>query len=351
MTKSQRIAALLQSRIAHADYAIRELPPERELAEELEVSRMTARKAIQHLIDQGLLQRESTGRVTVAKLADKPLSQITLLTPSINSANIDQWRVAVDTAAAEHDIQVHVRFYAHWQTPALPEALKHTDAVILIPNSAAIPEDVADRLRQHCRRIVCLDSDLTALGIHSIVPFPATSIHRLLDHLAQLGHREIDCFNAQATNPIILSRIEQWQIWRSAHAIPGQLLGTPIHAFGKPMEHAYQEMTRILREQPPTASAIVCTTMPAAVGVARALNDRRIRIGQDISLCVINDEGLGPYMHPSLTALQLPDLLPHLRVAIERLNHPQQQWAGSLLSQPAEVPLWVGESTGRVSPA
>ena len=59
------MATLLESRIRRGDYAVRPLPTEQELAEEVGVSRSTARQAFQCLIDKGLLERHRHGRLSV----------------------------------------------------------------------------------------------------------------------------------------------------------------------------------------------------------------------------------------------------------------------------------------------
>ncbi len=53
------------------------LPPERELAEELSVSRITVRKAIDGLVDEGLLIRRQGSGTFVAARIEKNFAKLT----------------------------------------------------------------------------------------------------------------------------------------------------------------------------------------------------------------------------------------------------------------------------------
>jgi hypothetical protein len=90
--------------------------------------------------------------------------------------------------------------------------------------------------------------------------------------------------------------------------------------------------------------------MPAAIGAMRAMRDRGIRVGVDKSVCVCNDEGLGRFMSPSLTSVEMPSPDAYLAICMEWMRRSGDGWIGSLLMQPTEVSLFKGESTGRCSP-
>src|SRR5205807_225087 len=93
-------------------------------------------------------------------------------------------------------------------------------------------------------------------------------------------------------------------------------------------------------------TALCCTTAPAAIGAMRAMRDRRIEVGKDVSVGVINDEGLGRYLSPSLTSIEMPAPEPYLAVCLDWMRRAGAGWVGSLLLQPQQLPLYVGESTG-----
>lgn len=74
MQLAQSLAQAIRDGIYHADEA---LPSERVLAEQLELSRVTARKAIDRLVEQGLIIRKRGSGNYIAPKLEQPLSRLT----------------------------------------------------------------------------------------------------------------------------------------------------------------------------------------------------------------------------------------------------------------------------------
>jgi DNA-binding LacI/PurR family transcriptional regulator len=185
------------------------------------------------------------------------------------------------------------------------------------------------------------------LGIRSIRLFPPVFVQKLLDHLAEKGHREIDCLNTEcAPGNAMEQRIEQWQLWRMTHGVKGRLINDPD---GSPM-NSYRTLLPILKRGEFQATALFCTTIAAAVGALRAFHECGYQVGRDVAVCTVNGEGMAQYLVPSVTCLELQDLRPYLRVALEWMSSDRQDWVGSLLVQPPDVELFLGESTAGEAP-
>jgi LacI family transcriptional regulator len=107
-------------------------------------------------------------------------------------------------------------------------------------------------------------------------------------------------------------------------------------------------MCKILSKNELKATALFCTTAIAAIGAIRALRDMGIKIGGDLSVCTVNDEGLARYMSPSLTCIEMPDPTPYIRMCLEQMQSSDNKWSGSLLTQPSQPEVFIGESTGPV---
>ncbi|MEX0744146.1 MAG: substrate-binding domain-containing protein [Phycisphaeraceae bacterium] len=346
MSKAKQIERILERRIRYGDYLLKGLPAERELAEEIGVSRMTARKAVQFLVKKGLLQRQSNGRLIVSRDAETRTMHVALLVPSLVSSDVEQWRLALDHLTAKFNMVTRTILYVHWDDPVLLDAAEGLDGMFLIPSCEPMPDRIMERLRSAGRSLVILGQDMSTLGLPSINLFPAVAIHQLLDHLAELGHRHIDCFNVQTLDPVVQARIDQWNLWRASHRMTGRVLGNPIAPYEQPLMSAYTQMGRILDEGQFQGTALLCLTAPAAIGAVRAMTDRDISVGKDVSVCVINDEGLARFMTPSLTSIEPPDPAPYLSVCLDWMIGPSEQWVGSLLLEPSRLPLFVGTSTG-----
>ncbi len=344
MAKYTAIADLLKKRIIHGDYAMKDIPPERELALEVDASRKTARRAVQHLIDNGLLVRQSNGRLAVNRATggrDRTAPfQLAYLAPTTQSAEIQRTRIALDQVAEEMGARVRPILYLHWDDAQILDVFDGFDAVFLYPRPEPMPQWLIDRLRDGATPAVVFGVDMSHLGVRCVRLFPPVFVQKLLDHLKAKGHRSVDCLNTEFS-PLntMEQRIEQWQLWRMAHGIQGQLIHDPN---GSPM-NSYRTMMRLLKEGRFTATGLFCTTMAAAVGAMRAFHDCNYKVGRDVAICTVNSEGMAEYLVPSVTCLEMQDLRPYIRVVMEWMIH--GDWVGSLLVQPQEVDLFIGEST------
>ena len=344
MKKVAMVTQMIEKRIAHADHVLAGIPGERQLAEELGISRTTVRTALQQLMQQGTLVRQENGRLGVAEPADGRLKKRTIGfgAPAMASADFDRWREGVAGVLEGHPVTVRPVAYAHWADPALQDALAAFDGMFFIPPSEKIPSWLASKMLASPCRVVVLDADESDSGLPSVTLFPPAAERKLFDHLCELGHRRIDCVNSQAEDEVILGRIAEWKLYLEDHGLPGQLRS---HTVEKPFESAYQLIRDALREGRPVASAIFCTTGPAAIGAMRALHEAGLEIGVDVSVCAVNGEGIGQYLLRSLTELASPPRALYLHQAAEWMLG-NEEWEGPLLIQPKDVPLFEGESTG-----
>jgi len=346
MSKFKSIIELLEIRIRRGDYAVAELPAEGKLAKDIGVARLTARKAVNHLVDKGVLFRLPNGRATIrrkSRLSGIPL-QLAFLAPTyVNSNDTNLCRIAAKKAASAAGANLRSVEYVSWDDPSIESALRGFDGVFFKPWTEFTPQWIIESIKKSPASVFVLDQDLSEHGVRSLCPFPPVFLQRLLDHLAGLGHKRIDCFNVQPIESVIAKRIEQWNIWKAAHGMSGELWSMESDS---PLKASYDSMLRLLDSAPLSATAFLCTTGPCAIGAMRALHERRISIAKDVSICAVNDEGLGRYVVPTLTALEMPDLVPFMSICIQWMARGEKKWVGPLRMQPEEIPMFIGESTG-----
>lgn len=347
-TQTRLAIDMIRKRVRHADHAAYRLPGERGLAVELGLSRQTIRRAVDQLLEEGLLLRGETGRLSVnpALAADgrDPRPLIAFLNPGGVSPETKLWRDGITGALDNQDVVVRSLSYEHYSDPAISAALEGFDGVFFLPlASEPTPSWLASRMVASRVRVVVLDHDESAAGLRSVIVFPFAAGNKLLDHLRKLGHRRIDCVNVQAHNPVIAARIQVWRDYLERHGLEGELISQPSDGT---LVSAYRQLSRRLAAGRATAGALYCTTAMAALGSMRALHEHGFAIGGAISVCAVNDEGLGPYLIPSLTSLSAIPRAQYLRKAAAWLLK-GKGWATPSLHQPEDAPLFVGESTGR----
>ena len=345
MAKIDRILQLLETRIARGDYAMTLFPTEHGLAEEMSVGRMTARRAILRLVDKGLIFRDSSGRmsVTTERLADRPM-HIGFVAATLSSASL-RWQNSAQENVQSVGGHMRVVTYFHWDDPTLLEVTDSFDGIFLIPPAETLPPQLAERLLSSRARIVALGADFSALGLRSIDTVSTRSVDALMEHLEQLGHREIAVINTQPMVPAIEERLTHWQNWMAGRNYSGELINEPEASYGDPMKRAYTVMNeRLEKGQGFGGTAILCTTLPATLGIMRAANEHGLTIGRDISICTVNDEGLARFLSPTLTSTQLVNSNQLLRDCIEWMSG--GEWVGPLLKTSQDVGLFIGDSTG-----
>lgn len=347
-TKVEAAAEVIRNKILHGDHMLHGIPGERQMSKELGISRETLRRAIGILEDEGLLLRLESGRLAIAPatLSAAPKRNIGFLKYTSPSHDITMWQEGVHAALDGQDCALRTVGFEHYGDASISAALNGFDAVFFLPPAEKIPNWLSRKMRDSRCRVVVLDQNATDAGLPSVVMFPPQAERKLLEHLRELGSRRIDCLSTQARDPIIEARIATWRAFLSEKGLTGKLhQSAEFH----PVDSAYRLIKESLRKGTAGAEAVVCTTGPAALGAMRAFYDAGIKVGRNVSVCAVNDEGLGPYLTPSLTCLQSPPRALYLQTAVQWIMAKEETpWSGALLVEPLDVPMFIGDSTGPV---
>lgn len=346
--KYTEVMSVIKRRIREGDYLLDSIPGERKIAEETGVSYMTARRAVQQLLDDEVLIRNPSGSLDVHprfSKRNKP-AEVVLLCPAYPSSYLTQLRSVVSDCATKRGIGLRPAQFVHWDEKTVMEAAEQAKGTFLIPYGPEIPARLVESFQTN--KVVILDGDFTRDGLPSIRLFSDRCIERVLEHLHKLGHRHIDCINTQNRNPEIDRRIDIWERWRKRRGVPGALHDDPAPVFTDPTIVAYRMMARIVHEKRSKATAFIGTTCPAAIGAIRACWERGLEVGKDISICTVNIEPPAEFFCPSITGLSTPDLSEVIGQCFDWFGS-RLAWRGPELLEPKESILFEGESTGRAN--
>lgn len=345
-SKYLKVVERLATRIKNGDYHIQGVPSERDLAVEFSVSHMTARKAVLHLIRDGLMIRLSNGRLAVPNKEQNGYGdmQVALLAPAWSSGETDHWHLALAKLAEEFQYSVRQVYYFHPDDPVIRNTISSFKCTFLLP-ADPFPKNLIVEIQAIDNPLIILNSDWSQHGIPSIRLFPPVFVQKVLDHLAEQGHKRIDCLNTQPGETEIPKRISQWQIWKDAHGLGGNLYNEPVPAFTDHMVGAYTLVSHMIQNAKFDSKALFCVTGPAAFGAMRAMADHGIKAGKDVSVCTA-DAGLEyQYSVPRLTSMKIQSPMPFLTSCLKWLQSGEKNWVGPLLLQPAEAEVVVGETT------
>jgi len=349
MARYAQIAKALHTRIRHGDYRVREFPSLSELAGELGVNPRTINKAVNELLDEGVLQRLSTGRIAINEALPTEARHIALLVPAYPSIHAMLAYQAILRLANARGWQVKLVNYSHWEDPTISRSLRGFDATIFVP-AGEVPPAIIQQLKSSPRPVVVLDQDTSSDGIPCLRFAASMAIPSLLNILSDAGHKRVACFNSQPVDPVIRERIDHWALWCKINSVKGQLIEEHVSPFSSAIDQAYKQMSSILDQKELDATAIFCTTGAAALGVMRALYEHGLEPGKDVAVCAADDEaGRAPYFRPSLTCVRDPVWDPYLDVCLDWFAKDGGDWVGPLLVHPVQMPIFVGESTGAVT--
>lgn len=351
--KHLRIASLLERRIQKGDYALGDLPAERDLADEIGTSRVTLRKALEELEGKGLLERSPNRRLVLSPEARSRVGglKIAFVSPSIAPASfspdLQLWLAAVDSVARSRGDQVRIINYHHWDDPALTDAIRTFDGVFLVTSSEPIPSWTAELLME-ARGVVALSEDLTHFDMPSIVLFPPRLIDSMMKRLEKLGHRRIDCINIQGHNTITQARIDQWSEWLRGNEVAGSLVDEPCDVDESIFEAGLQTARRWIRKHAKQTTAVFCVTLPAAMGVIRAAAEAGIVVGEQLSVCTVDCEGIGKYMSPPIASFERPNPVEFMNACADWFAEGGflDAWRGPLLLEPNRLKFFDGGSIG-----
>jgi DNA-binding LacI/PurR family transcriptional regulator len=346
-SKYTDVMSVIKQRIRAGDYFIDSIPGERRLAEETGVSYMTARRAVQQLLEDKVLIRQASGSLEVHPEYSKRVNsaEVVLLYPAYPSSYLTQLRVLVAEAAARRGLTLRPGQFVHWEEQVLVDVVAQAKGTIIIPYGPVIPPRILKHFTDN--KVVILDGDFTSQGLPSIRLFSDACIERVLDHLWELGHRRIDCINTQNRNGEIDRRISIWERWLVERNCRGELHDDPAPVFTDPTIFAYKLMSTLIDSGRLDASAYIATTCPAAIGAIRACYEQDIAVGSAVSIGAVNLEPPAEFFCPSITGLNTPDLSADLGKCFEWFASDKLQWTEPMLLEPRDSVLFEGESSGK----
>jgi DNA-binding LacI/PurR family transcriptional regulator len=182
-------------------------------------------------------------------------------------------------------------------------------------------------------------------GVTNITLDHVAAAHMVLDHLTNLGHRDIAVIKGQ---PLSLDTQSRWDGLADAASTMGMDLRreliTQLPADDPSPQSGYETAKELLARKIPFTALVVYNDI-SAVGAIRAIKETGLRVPEDISVVGFDDIREAAYHLPSLTTVRQPMRKIGAMAAealIERLEGRNGHTDGILV----EPELVVRESTG-----
>ncbi len=345
--KYVQIAELFKRRIQNGDYSFCSIPGAPKLAQETGVSYLTARQAIHKLIDDGVLQRARNGRLELCSGHPQRQKQkkIVFVHPAEDFSH-SVWRQEICRIAGMHDCQFREIVYCHDDDPLLYDVLDGDFDLIFLQfmrHDALFLE----KLKKNHHRLVTLYHDLTEYGIRCLDGITPHAVSDLVEHLYKLGHRRIDCFNAQPYGPAVKERIECWQAALKKFGCAGELHNYPVKSFSSAIVHGRAVVKELLDNRRINASAVFCISFECAVSLIRECYEHHIRVPEDVSVASFGNPVNAQAYIPSITVIDTPSPASTISSIIDRFLELAEDDGRLMFRVEAKTPLKVGESTGK----
>jgi len=344
MKKPEFITQVLRLRLQDGVYHLRAFPSERQLAKEFGVGYMTARAAVQKLVESGDLVR--SGKTTKPAASQNQGAGPTFLfvVPNWNNPNYWLWYPILDEAVRGINGTLRFVVYQDWSDPVIFETLQQPADGIFLFVYPGVPELILKQLERAAGRVATFYDDYSDRGIYCLNYFPAEGTDLLVGHLRDLGHTRIDCFNTQPHSADEAWRISSWRKAIDRLGLEGELLDFAVTPGADARQAAYRLALSRMRKGEGFAEAIYCTSAMTAIGLCRAAYELGRRVGVDLSVCTPGMYETCRYLTPSITCLITGGLNYHAERVVQAMLH--RNTGGALNFSPQTAELYFGESTG-----
>ena len=292
------------------------LPSERELAEQLDASYMTIRKAIGQLVDERYLERiPRVGTFVASRIpASKVQRQLGVVVPAWTAPENSDFVMYASEAAEQDGWLPKLYFARHWEDRMLNDAWQNCDALLCLALQPInrMPGELLDRFRSHEKPVVMIGAPAHHFGLDSVAGSLELEMKMLLDRLAQAGHSRIALVEQYTlvNEQLELNSSTFYSVWKQRisetlgeEAVSELSILVETPRFELPHQAIYDKLKVFGRRPPFTA---IITWVPFVWGVMAALADLGLRIPEDISLVADGDRQEIPFYRPRLSYLKVP---------------------------------------------
>lgn len=297
------------------------LTPERQLAEEYQVSRTTMSKILTELVLEGYLARKvgsgtyvspRNTEVILGRISSQNCGEILVVYPDFFSFEFWHMIHELEIAAMRENLHlVNLRLHPESDVENILNLAENCHKLVGIVLLGGMPFG-----RPMLRELDKLDLPVVLLGklegldgyrnIHCVHSNHVQSGYLKLDCLLRNGHRRIGTVLNEPPSPTTRDTIRgmktaarAWELRWHELTIP-----TPRTRFWDDSMHGGYLLTRMVLKKSPNVTALVVDTILGAIGALRALHECDRRCPDDVSMITaLSHAGLEEYSVPKLSAV------------------------------------------------
>ncbi len=304
----------------------RRLPGDKELAARFGVSYMTARKAVNELVEASLLERRIGDGTYVREGSQQRLSTTTLnlICTAYEGSTTKTFLGLAGVAALNLGWRSHViRTHSDHEIGAL-RAIQDGGLCLVLADEELFQGPLNKAIRNARGSTVVLGARMDEDAVPSVLADDARAVKIAFAHLQNLGHRNIAllCNHVEGTNEQV--QIAAWEAQLEASNNGSKRkewrIETKTPRFQCASRYAYDAMMNWLRS-PHSAdvSAVISIGDELTVGASCACREFGRPIPDALSLVNLNDAPAMEFSNPRMTCVDI-DLESHIARAVEILQ-------------------------------
>lgn len=285
---------------------IDKLPGERTLAKELGFSYMTIRKAIDNLVNEGVLFKVPTKGTFVADESNRPVEKKLTIGYFLDSSielGLASPYYSLIFNALEKEATRHgylLTYFTNADEKTLLNTVSRLDGVI----ASSFPriENIIQNIKKHVP-VVALDNASPDKTIPSVIIDNFNAVLESFDHLYELGHRRIAFMTGLDDSDVGKNRCAGYQNGLNKHGLEHDetLVFRGNYSFNAGIEGAEYFLNL---QHPPTA--IMCANDSMALGAMRKLKQNGVEVPRDISIIGFDNIDVASQISPALTTVEAP---------------------------------------------
>ena len=281
------------------------LPGERTLASELGFSYMTIRKAIENLVNEGILYKVPTKGTYVADRKKQKAKTRTIgyfLDSSIEAGLTSPYYSmifnALEKEAARHDYSLV--YFTDSESVKLNKILKKLDGVIA--SCFYRIESYIQRIKDSVP-VVVIDNSASDKSIPSVIIDNFSALTDTIDYLCALDHQRIGFMTGLEDSDVGKNRFEGYKTGLNKHGLEldDSLVFRGNYSYGSGVEGADYFISL---DSPPTA--IVCANDSMALGAMTKLHESDFKVPEDFSVIGFDDIEVASQIIPPLSTVSAP---------------------------------------------
>jgi DNA-binding LacI/PurR family transcriptional regulator len=293
------------------------IPSERDLADELSVSRTTVRNAVLSLTSRGIFER-SVGQGTFVRRRPGPREEPRTTTgtlgyvvckeksarrPIASEAFYFDIFLGIEEETARsgrHTLFTYLDDYDAQEIDAFRGFLEKVDGLIM--EEARNPRLLA-QVKAAGIPVVLLAPTATLEGIDLVTMDLAAGARKAVGYLRELQHKRIGIVNGPLGLDSARIRFLAWkEMMAESGAVADERLSEGDEGWSA--EAGYKAMSRLL-ERCPDLTAVFCANDLLAIGALSALSERGRRVPEDVSVVGFDDTELARQSSPPLTTMKI----------------------------------------------